>query len=194
MKLLPLPFGASSWPALSRAILVALLAFSSARAGESAPPAVGDTAPNFTLRTLDDRTVELYKLTAERPVVLVVLRGWPGYQCPNCTRQAHDYVARAAEFAAHGAQMLMVYPGPAEALQAHAQLFLTDKQWPAEFHFVIDPDYAFTNAYGLRWDAKKETAYPSTFVLDGKNRVRFALVSHTHGGRAEIDQVLAVLK
>ena len=45
-------------------------------------PKVGDKAPDFTLRSLDDKTVRLSELTAKGNVVLFVLRGWPGYQCP----------------------------------------------------------------------------------------------------------------
>jgi len=149
----------------------------------SSPPAVGDTAPNFTLNTLEDKPVELKQLTSKRPVVLVVLRGWPGYQCPLCTRQVNDFVSHAPELDTAGAQVLMVYPGPAADLKAHAQEFLQNKNWPGNFQFVIDPDYSFTKSYGLRWEAKNETAYPSTFILDKENKVRFAHVSRQHGDR-----------
>ena len=59
---------------------------------EANPPSVGSVAPDFTLNTLDDQSVRLDDLTAKGKVVLVVLRGWPGYQCPFCSRQAHDFV------------------------------------------------------------------------------------------------------
>ena len=36
------------------------------------------------------------------PLVLVVLRGWPGYQCPFCTRQFGDYRLNAQKFAERG--------------------------------------------------------------------------------------------
>jgi alkyl hydroperoxide reductase subunit AhpC len=71
--------------------------------------------------------------------------------------------------------------------------FLENKDWPASFSFVLDPDYTFTHAYGLRWDAPKETAYPATFVIDRGGRIRFALVSTTHGGRATAARVVAEL-
>jgi len=96
-------------------------------------PAMGEQAPNFTLRTLERKPVELAQLVAQGPVVLVVLRGWPGYQCPLCTKQVQDYIAKADLFKARGAQVLLVYPGPAEKLEDHAREFLSDKQWPAEF-------------------------------------------------------------
>lgn len=156
-------------------------------------PKVGETAPDFTVRTLEQKPVELSVLTAQGPVVLVVLRGWPGYQCPLCTRQVQDYIAQAAKFKERGAQVVMIYPGPAEQLEARAGEFLKNKDWPAEFVFATDPGYGFTNRYSLRWDAKKETAYPSTFVIDREGRVRFAYVSKSHGDRVSAARVLAAL-
>lgn len=177
---------------LAMPLLFAASLFTTARAAE--PPQVSDTAPNFKLNTLDDKPVELKQLTASNPVVLVVLRGWAGYQCPICTRQVHDFVAHAADFAAEKAQVLMVYPGPAENLKAHAQDFLQDKQWPKQFMFVTDPNYTFTVAYGLRWDAPSETAYPSTFIIVTNGIVRFAHVSHSHGDRVSATTALEALR
>lgn len=169
-------------PTINIAAALLLVALSpSAQAAE--PPSAGDEAPNFTLRTLDDRMVELQQVATNSTVVLVALRGWPGYQCPICTRQVHDFVEHAADFANLGAKVLMVYPGPADNLKTHAQEFLKDKTWPKDFLFVIDPDYKFTTTYCLRWEAKNETAYPSTFVIDRRGKVRFAHVSKTHGDR-----------
>jgi peroxiredoxin len=157
-------------------------------------PGVGDKAPDFALKTLDDQSVRLGNLSSNGPVVLVVLRGWPGYQCPICTAQVRDYAASAQAFAGAKATVLMVYPGPSESLKAHAQDFLKNKQWPKDFIFVTDPDYSMVNAYGLRWAAKGETAYPSTFVIDQKGTVRFAKVSHSHGNRAAATEALTGLK
>lgn len=158
------------------------------------PPKVGDKAPDFALKTLDDQPMRLSDLTTKSDVVLVVLRGWPGYQCPICTRQVHDYVTSASGFADEKAQVVMVYPGPADDLKAHAKEFLENKQWPRDFIFVTDPDYTMVNAYGLRWDAPNETSYPSTFILDRKGIVRFEKISHSHGDRTKAADVLAELK
>jgi len=159
----------------------------------AAPPQVGDTAPDFRLKTLDGQSVRLGDLTARSDVVLVVLRGWPGYTCPFCTRQAHDFVDNADKLKAAGVQVVMVYPGPADDLIAHATDFLQDKDWPNDFLFVLDPDYSFTKAYGLRWDAPKETAYPSTFIIGMDGKVIFAHVSKQHGDRVSADTVLKAL-
>ena len=179
-------------------VIFALLALCAApflNAAES--PKVGDKAPDFTLKTLDDRMVRLSESTLQPDaVVLVVLRGWPGYQCPFCDRQIQDFIASSAAFAEARVQLIFVYPGPAADLKAHAEEFKTMKgrQWPKEFLYVLDPDYSMVNAYGLRWDAPNETAYPSTFILDRKSVVRFSKISHGHGDRAKAADVLAEAK
>jgi len=159
-------------------------------------PKPGDKAPDFSLKTLDDQIVRLSELTAKGNVVLVVLRGWPGYQCPICDRQVQDFIKSKADFAEAKARIVFVYPGPADDLKAHAEEFKKwkNKEWPGEFLYVLDPDYSMVNAYNLRWDAPRETAYPSTFVLDNKGVVQFAKVSHTHGDRTKAADVLAEAK
>ena len=160
---------------------------------EANPPSVGSSAPDFTLNTLDDQSVRLDDLTAKGKVVLVVLRGWPGYQCPFCSRQAHDFVNHEKELAADGVQVVMVYPGPSDDLKSHAADFLKDKDWPKDFLLVLDPDYSFTKAYGLRWDAPKETAYPSTFIIGQDGKITFEHISKQHGDRVKADTVLKAL-
>ena len=157
------------------------------------PPAVGDKAKDFTLKTIGNQDVTLSKLNADGPVVLVVLRGYPGYQCPLCTRQVGEFISKAKELKAAGARMVFVYPGPQENLQQRAAEFFTHKEEPGEFSYVLDPDYKFTNEYNLRWDAPRETAYPATFVIAKGGKIEYAKVSKTHGGRAPIKDVLAAL-
>jgi len=157
----------------------------------AAPPAVGEKAPDFALKNLDGHTVRLSEKTAKGQVVLIVLRGFPGYQCPLCNRQVKEFAMKAAEF--EGKNIVLVYPGPAENLNAKAAEFVMDKKLPANIELVLDPDYAFTKQYGLRWDAPQETAYPSTFLIDSKGMVFFEKVSKTHGGRSTATEVLAEL-
>ena len=159
-------------------------------------PKVGESAPAFALKSLDSEHVRLADLTARGNVVLVVLRGWPGYQCPICDRQVNEFITARAGFAEAKVQLVFVYPGPAADLEAHAAEFRTMKgrEWPAEYRYLLDPDYTLVNAYGLRWDAPRETAYPSTFIIDAKGTVRFEKISHTHGDRTKAADVLAEVK
>jgi peroxiredoxin Q/BCP len=174
------------------AVILLTAAFISA-AQAASPPQMGDMASDFTLNTLDGHAVRLNDLTAKSDVVLVVLRGWPGYQCPLCTTQAHNFIKNAEKFKAAGIQVVMVYPGPADNLSSHATEFLQDKDWPKDFVLLLDPDYVFTQAYGLRWDAPNETAYPSTFVIGKTGKITFAHVSHQHGDRVKAEKILELL-
>ncbi len=177
--------------ALAAASGLALLA---AQTAFAAPvPKVGDTLPSFTLNTPAGTPVALSSLLKKGPVVLVVLRGYPGYQCPFCTRQVGELESRAADFAKHNAQILLVYPGPSDNLQQRANEFVPGKNMPANYTLVIDPGYTFLNKYSLRWDAPGETSYPSTFVLDKSGKVLFAKVSHEHGDRSTPEEILKAL-
>lgn len=157
-------------------------------------PEVGDEAPDFELQTLDAKAVKLSKLVTDGPVVLVVLRGYPGYQCPVCNQQAGKFLASAKKFEAEKARLLFVYPGPADNLKKHGEEFVRGKTFPDNAYLVLDPNYEFTKSYHLRWDAPQETAYPSTFVIDRDRKIRFAKISLTHGGRASVEDVLKALR
>ncbi len=158
-------------------------------------PATGTKAPDFTLQTPTGQTVSLAAERRKGTTVLVLLRGFPGYQCPYCLKQVHDFVEHSADFAAKKVHVLLVYPGPPAELDQHAKEFLAKQaDLPAGIELVVDPDYKMTNLYGLRWDAPHETAYPSTFILDANGTVLFEKISHSHGDRTSTEDVLSQLK
>ena len=138
-------------------------------------PAVGARAPDFTLSTPTGKAVTLSTEQSGDDLVLVILRGFPGYQCPYCVKQVHDFADHASDFKAKNTRVLLVYPGPPADLDQHAKEFLEEAGRLAiqPVVLVTDPDYKVTNLYGLRWDAPHETAYPSTFILDKKGIVSF---------------------
>jgi hypothetical protein len=49
-------------------------------------PAVGAKAPDFTLSKPTGKTVTMSAGQGGHPLVLVILRGFPGYQCPYCVK------------------------------------------------------------------------------------------------------------
>src|SRR5260370_41629721 len=154
-------------------------------------PAVGAKAPDFTLSTPTGKAVTLSDEQRGHDLVLVILRGFPGYQCPYCVRQVHDFADHASDFKAKNTRVLMVYPGPPADLDQHAKEFLEKQaELPSNIVLVTDPDYTVTNLYGLRWDAPHETAYPSTFVLDKKGMIVFEKISHSHGDRLSAQDAL----
>jgi thioredoxin-dependent peroxiredoxin len=171
------------------AVIVSATLFGTALIAQT--PAVGAKAPDFTLSTPTGKSVQMHKEMHGHRLVLVVLRGFPGYQCPYCVRQVHDFIDHAADFQAKNTRVLLVYPGPPGELDDRAKEFLAKQtKLPANIVLVTDPDYKVTNLYGLRWDAPHETAYPSTFVLDKKGMISFEKISHSHGDRLSAQDAL----
>ena len=173
-----------------------LLVASQSFAEESqVPPKVGATASEVKLKELKtDREVSLQATLKDSPVVLVVLRGYPGYQCPLCSRQVGALIQAQKGIAATGAEVILVYPGLDAGLETKAKEFFQKHQLPKNFTVVTDPNYVFTNQYDLRWDAPRETAYPSTFVINKDGKIVSAKVSRSHGDRSSPQSVLKVLK
>jgi peroxiredoxin len=157
------------------------------------PPAVGSKAQDFSLRSVGRKIVRLSDLTAKSPVALIVLRGYPGYQCPFCQRQVQEFVEKAQAFSDAGVQVVFVYPGPPAQLNSRADEFLQGKNFPKSFQMLLDPGYEFTNLYGLRWDAPKETAYPATFLIDAQGIVYFEKIVKLHGGRTTAAELIGLL-
>ncbi len=159
----------------------------------AAPPSIGGMAPDFELASTRGARIKLSELTSRSPVVLVVLRGFPGYQCPFCQRQVMDFIQKEQAFADAGVHVVFVYPGPADQPATRAAEFMQGKNFPAHFTMLLDPGYEFTNPYQLRWDAKGETAYPATFLIDRKGIVFFAKIAKAHGGRTTAAELLGLL-
>lgn len=161
------------------------------------PPAVGEAAPTVTLTSSAGEQVDLADTFADGKTVLVVLRGYPGYQCPACSAQTADLIRSAKEFADAGVGVVIVYPGQQKGLEGNAEEFLNEAlakvnetELPGGVTLLLDPDYELVNAYGLRWMAPNETAYPATFVIAKGGEITFAEVSNTHAGRVAAKQAL----
>jgi peroxiredoxin len=175
----------------------------SAPAASATHPAVGDKAKDFSLKTLDGKEIKLSELLKTGPVVVVQLRGWVGYQCPICQRQTGELIAHAKDFAAAGAKVVFIYPGPNDNLKEHAAEFTNavpgakpppaGTGFPEGFSFVLDPGLKFVNAWNLRWDKKGETAYPSTFIVSKEGTITYAKISKSHGDRATSADILKSL-
>jgi thioredoxin-dependent peroxiredoxin len=184
-------FASSLFNRVVRLLLVAFCALLIGVPSFAETPTVGAKAPDFTLSTPTGKPVQMSREQRGRDLVVVVLRGFPGYQCPYCVKQVHDFIDHASDFAAKDARVLLVYPGPPAELDQNAKEFLEKQaELPANIVLVTDPDYKVTSLYGLRWDAPHETAYPSTFVLDKKGMIVFEKISHSHGDRLSAQDAL----
>lgn len=178
------------------------LATTLAWAAENGQPLeVGDKAPDFELPVQgQDAYLSLSDLIADGPVVVIVLRGFPGYQCPICTRQVGSLANRAKTLAtALGGKpnrVVLVYPGAETGLELdrRAKQFFGSRRLPEPLVVVRDPGMEMITEWGLRWDAPRETAYPSAYLIGPGRRVKWAKVSDSHGGRAKVEEILNAIK
>src|SRR5262245_49353604 len=70
---------------------------------------IDDVAKDFEFQPMEgNKKVKLSAIAKDGPVVLVVLRGFPGYQCPICTQQVRDLREHAKQFDELGAKVVLV--------------------------------------------------------------------------------------
>ncbi|MEO1618986.1 MAG: redoxin domain-containing protein [Planctomycetota bacterium] len=168
------------------------------RGGSQGALAVGDQAPDFELAVQgSDEYVSLSELIKDGPVVVVVLRGYPGYQCGICNQQVGSLINRSrtldTKLGNKPKRVVLVYPGPELNLERHAKQFVGSRRIPEMFTMVRDPGMEMITSWGLRWDARRETAYPATYVIGPGRRVLWSKVSKSHGGRASVDEIVRAI-
>lgn len=163
-----------------------------------AGPEEGSKIGEITGTTINGADFKLSKLVAKGSVVIVMLRGFPGYQCPVCSTQVAGYIAKAEEFEKQrNTPVVFIYPGKVNNLKMRAKEFtapLEEKvDLPSNLIFLLDQDFKITNQLNLRWDKPEETAYPAAFVIDHDGYIQYAKVSDNHGDRATADEILDFL-
>jgi peroxiredoxin len=149
-----------------------------------------DVAPDQLRLTFVDREgkpVALDEFRGQKHVVLCVMRGYPGFVCPNCAAQTSRLIVHHAEFVRRGAEVLVVYPGPREALAEFVERTRPLAGHAAvPFRLLLDPDFAAVDRLGIRADLAK----PSTYILDKEGRVRFAYVGSSTADRPTVKAML----
>jgi peroxiredoxin len=128
-----------------------------------------------------------------KPLVLVFMRGFPGFICPYCTTYTAQIAARYDEIKATGAEVVVVYPtkeedaSKIEEFVAAADEILAEEGEDAiPFPVVLDPGTKIVKKYRLEGDLSR----PSTFVLDPKGTIRYAYVGKNSGDRPAVDRIV----
>lgn len=179
---------------LRRLFLLPALLLLASLSSVAATPGVGQRAPDFSLSTTSGEQLSLSTLIGKGNVVLIVLRGYPGYQCPFSQQQFQAYQQAAASFAATGTDVLFIYPGTdGRNLADDARQMTGAAQLPPNVHVVLDPNFQVTTQYGVRWSAPNQTAYPSTFLVSKNGNVIFAHTGRTSSDQTPVKDALAVI-
>src|SRR5271170_2809780 len=151
---------------LSALPLVAILlvvALPPAHAADSAVPAVGAPAPDFTLQSQENKTVSLHDFKGK----WVVLYFYPKDMTPGCTIEAHNFQRDQPEFDKKNAVIVGV---SLDTVDSHVQ-FCTKEN--LTFKLLSDPDHVVTEQYGsLSAFGKMQVAARNTFLIDPKGTIK----------------------
>jgi cytochrome c biogenesis protein CcmG/thiol:disulfide interchange protein DsbE len=142
------------WVALVTLPLIALLAFGFGRDPHRVPFALaGKPAPDFTLRTLEDKELGLTSLRG-KPVVLNFWSTW----CEPCKLE-HELLQQAARFYGEAVQFVgVVYQDSNENARAYLE------QHGSAFPQLADPDSRVAIDFGV-------AGVPESFLLDASGVV-----------------------
>jgi thioredoxin-dependent peroxiredoxin len=150
-------------------------------------PQIGETAPDFTLPSTEDREISLSEFRGKQAVVLYF---YPRDDTPGCTREACSFRDLRAMFQQHGAEILGV---SADTLKSHKKF---QQKFHLPFPLLADTDHAVCERYGV-WQQKKFMGRQfmgivrTTFVIGADGLVKAVFPQFSIDGHAE--QVLAAV-
>ena len=138
--------------------------------------------------------VDLAKFRDKSNVVLTVVKGLPqspgGLYCPGCLAQMNSFGANVDGFKSRGAEVMVVFPGPADSLN---DFLVQAKAVPADgkvgVPMLLDKDMAACR----RLDILGDWAKPSTYILNTKGSVVYAYVGEGTTDRPSLKALFAEL-
>ncbi|MBA4149033.1 MAG: AhpC/TSA family protein [Verrucomicrobia bacterium] len=173
----------------------------------SAPLKVGDSIPDVTLRTEENKEVKLRGLTAKQPTVLIFYRGgW----CPFCTRQLKDLAGIESDLKKQGAQLLAI------SMDQPSKLKETPDRENLGYRLLSDSDASAIKAFGLAFKVDDATVekyksykidleaaagrnhhllpHPAVFVVNTNGVIRFAHVNTDYKVRLAPEKILEAVQ
>lgn len=159
----------------------------------SAPVAVGERAPEFTLPDHTGATVSLTKTLERGPAVVVFFRGsW----CPFCVRQLGEL--RSLIATGERASLLAVSVENPESSKRLAEKIAADGRGAVSFPLLSDGARRTVDAYGLRDPAfageeLDGTPRTAVYVVASDGTVAWARVSEDYRKRPSNAEIRAAL-
>lgn len=140
--------------------------------------------------------VPLKDFVGQKPLALVITKGFYGAICPYCSTQVSRLIAAYPQFQQRGAEIVVVYPLETPDDRPAVPEFMKgvwDKdpktQGQLPFPFLLDVELHAVDQLGLRRNLSK----PATYLLDANGRVRFAYVGESLADRPSVKAMLVQL-
>ena len=126
-------------------------------------PAVGSTAPDFTLSSQEGKQVSLHDFKGQ----WVVLYFYPKDMTPGCTIEAHNFQRDQAQYDKLHSAVVGV---SVDTVDSHVQ-FCTKEN--LTFKLLADPEHKVVDQYGsVSQFGKVTVAARNTFLVDPKGVIR----------------------
>ncbi len=125
-----------------------------------------------------------------RPLVVVVMRGFAGQVCLYCAAQTVALCKHIDEFHAAGAEVVVVYPGPAESAPAFLAAVQSLRKDPVPVPVALDVSLQLVRGLGVEDNLSK----PTSLVLDRTGVVRYAYIGQTIADRPSAEQLLHAVR
>ena len=150
---------------------------------------IGKRLPRSRFETASGKELDLEKFRGRKKVLMVILRGFAGQVCVYCATQTQAYSKSNAfdEFRRLNTQVLVMYPGPEEGLDAFRDIY--ERTFGGElppYEILYDPDLEFVTEIGIAGNL----ATPTTLLLDEDGIVRYAYVGKHIADRPAVKDVL----
>jgi peroxiredoxin len=118
-------------------------------------------------------------------VAVVVMRGFSGQVCLYCAAQTAALAEAAPRLRGQGLEVLVVYPGPAEAVPAFVRAVAALNGKPPELPVALDPGLQLVRKLELAGNL----ALPATFLLDHEGVVRWTYVGTSIADRPSVEDL-----
>ena len=160
----------------------------------SAPVAVGEQAPDFTLEDIQGNQVTLSATRGKAATVLVFYRG---YWCPFCAHQLSEL--RSLLKADEQVRVLAVSVDDHEKTKQLIDKIAADGNGAVNFTMLSDPGHKVIDAYGLHDPAYDGTKFdgiphPTVYVIDKNGRVAWSKVETDYKVRPSNADIRAALE
>lgn len=142
------------------------------------------------------KLVDLSTFVGKKPVVLVFMKGFYSHGiCVYCTRQTADLAQNAKGFADAGAEILVVYPGAEEHINAFVKSVREyeksdDPRFQLPFKVLLDVNQDVVRALKIDGDL----AHPTSFILDKDGVCRYQYVGRSLSDRPKAATLLEETK
>jgi antitoxin component YwqK of YwqJK toxin-antitoxin module/peroxiredoxin len=153
-------------------------------------PMLGKRLPASSLSTVNGQ-VDLSSY-AGRKVAVVIMRGFDGEVCVYCATQTRALEKAQAQFAAVGAEVLVVYPGDRDDLATFMSSVASLADDGGEPSFTVAFDPSFELVEGL--EIQGSQALPTTLLLDQQGVIRWSYVGKDKVDRPDVERLLGELE